>query len=186
MGDVDVLPALADRHLQVAAYRILWCGTALNWRPTKSLFRNDHIQRDEGWVRFGFAERMFWNIGRRSANLVGSLRLNVGSPDNFRPLVGFIGDQLAEFGGRKHKRRATQVGESPCYLGIGEARIDLLVELADDLGCRVLGCAKAKKGAGFVARQELGQARDIDPYGVAPDVQCRGEALSCRPPTRAG
>jgi hypothetical protein len=50
------------------------------------------------------------------------------------PLLDFLRDQLAEVGGEPG--RASQVGEPCLDLGIGEASIDLLVELVADLGRR--------------------------------------------------
>ena len=41
--------------------------------------------------------------------------------------------------GEPRKRRAAQVGKPRLQLGIGETGIDLLIELVDDLGRRVLG-----------------------------------------------
>ena len=41
-------------------------------------------------------------------------------------------------------RHSAQVGKPRLHLGIGETGIDLLVELVDDLGGRVLGRADAR------------------------------------------
>src|SRR5207253_11273703 len=41
-----------------------------------------------------------------------SVGLDVGSPDHFRPLLGFIHDQLAEIGGRAGQRGAPHADES--------------------------------------------------------------------------
>src|SRR5215472_4493936 len=76
---------------------------------------------------------------------VGSLRLDAGRANDLGTLVSFMGDQLAEFGGRKHKRRASQFGESRLYFEIGEASVDLLVENADDLGRRVPRLLRARR-----------------------------------------
>ena len=78
-----------------------------------------------------------------SAAAVASVCLDVGRPDHLAPLLGFVGDELSEVGGRARKHRAAQIGEPRLHLGIGEAGIDLLVELLDDLGGRVLGRADA-------------------------------------------
>ena len=67
----------------------------------------------------------------------GSVRLDVGRPDHLGPLLGFVDDELAEVGGRAREHRTTRVGKPRLHLGIGEAGIDLLVELVDDLGGRV-------------------------------------------------
>src|SRR5262245_36701623 len=69
-----------------------------------------------------------------------SLRLDASELDHLAPLLGFIGDELAELGRRSRQRRAAEVSETGAHLGIGERRVDLLVELIDDLGRRVSGC----------------------------------------------
>src|ERR1035438_8936790 len=73
----------------------------------------------------------------------GSIRLSTGELYHLGPLLGFVGDQLSKVGGRARKCRAAQVGKPRFHLGIGEARIDLLVELFNDLGGCVLGRAAA-------------------------------------------
>ncbi len=61
------------------------------------------------------------------------LALDVGCPDHFAPLLGFVCDQLCKVDGRQHEHSATEVGKPRLHLGIGEASVDLLVELVDDL-----------------------------------------------------
>src|SRR5262249_14928496 len=90
----------------------------------------------------------------------GSLRLDVEGPDHLAPLLGVVGDELAEVGGRDDKRRASKVGKPCSHLGIGEARVDLPVELVNDLGRRGLRCADAVPGARLVAWHELSHSWD--------------------------
>src|SRR5262249_17907516 len=71
-----------------------------------------------------------------------SLRLDAGGFDHFGPLFGIFGDELAEVDGRARQGLA-EVSETDLHLGVGESRVDLLVELVDDLGWRVLGNADA-------------------------------------------
>src|SRR5262249_59758946 len=59
-------------------------------------------------------------------------------------LRGFFGHELAEVGGRTGKHCSTKVGKPRLQLGIGKARVDLLVELVDDLGGRFLGRAESE------------------------------------------
>ena len=56
---------------------------------------------------------------------------------------------------------AAQVGKPRLDLGIGESRVDLLVELVDDLGGRVPRRANAEPRARLVARHELAHGRDV-------------------------
>src|SRR5262245_50380406 len=66
------------------------------------------------------------------APTAASVRLDVGGPDHLAPLLGFVGDELAEFGGRHRHRHAAQIGEPRLDRGIGEAGVNCLVELVDD------------------------------------------------------
>src|SRR3954470_1414746 len=66
-----------------------------------------------------------------------SVRLDVRRPDHLAPLLGFIGNELAEIGGRERKYGAANLGTPRIHLGIGEQGVDLLVELGRDLGGRV-------------------------------------------------
>src|SRR5260370_3298011 len=49
-------------------------------------------------------------------------RVPIGELYYLAPLPGFIGDELAEIGGRAAKRHAIQVGEPPLWRGAGENR----------------------------------------------------------------
>src|SRR6516164_9772905 len=94
-----------------------------------------------------FAERDLWNIDSGSA----SLRLDAGEFDHLGPLFGFVGDQLSELSRRSWQRHAAEVSETGLHLRVVESRVDLLVELVDDLGRRDLRRADAVKGARLVA-----------------------------------
>src|SRR5262245_15071788 len=98
-----------------------------------------------------------WNIGR----IAGSLRLNAGGLDHLAPFLGFFGDQPAELGRRSRQRRAAEVSETGLHLRIVESRVDLLVELVDNLGRRGLRYAEAEPDACFVAGQDLGDRGNI-------------------------
>src|SRR6476469_1250189 len=54
-----------------------------------------------------------------------SLRSDVGRPDHLAPLLGFVGDELAEIGGRAAEHRAVERGKPGLELGIGECGVDL-------------------------------------------------------------
>src|SRR5262245_10455224 len=90
-----------------------------------------------------------------------SLRLDVEGPDDLAPLLRFVGDELAEVPGRAHKRCAAQVSKPRFRLGVGEYRIDLPVELVDDLGGRALWRAHAIPCADLVAWDKLAYGRKV-------------------------
>src|SRR5215218_47838 len=90
-----------------------------------------------------------------------SIRLSPRELDHLAPLLGFLSDQLAELSGRIRKHRAAEISEPRFHVGIGESRIDLLIELIDDLGGCGLGNADAEPGARLVARHELTHGRDV-------------------------
>src|SRR5215510_7202640 len=89
------------------------------------------------------------------------LRLDIGGPDHLAPFLGFVGDQLAELSRRPRQRRAAEVSETGLHLRVVENRVDLLVELVDDLGRRGLRYAEAVPITPLVARQELTHGRDV-------------------------
>src|SRR5262245_59811521 len=77
----------------------------------------------------------------------GLLRLDVRELDHPGPLLGFVGDELAEVRGRAGKHCTAQGGKSRLRPGLGEDRIDLLVEPLDDFGRRRLRRVDAEKCA---------------------------------------
>src|SRR5262245_52983815 len=86
-----------------------------------------------------------------------SFRLAVGRPDHLGPLLGFLGNELAEIGGRADERRAAEFGEPRLDLAMREAGVDLMVEPSSYLARRVLGRTDCNKCAGREARQEFAQ-----------------------------
>src|SRR5262245_26807049 len=97
-----------------------------------SSFKTNSLNRGPTAERFSATERYGTWRGRR---LFG---LDVRELDHLGPLLGFCGDQPAKIRRRACERRAAQLGEPRLDLGIGEACVDLLVELLDDLGRRGL------------------------------------------------
>src|SRR5262249_59612161 len=79
----------------------------------------------------GFGGAGFREGGTETA---GSICLYACELHHLGPLLGFVGDEPAEVGGRARNHDCTEVGEPCLYFGIRESRIDLLVELVDDLG----------------------------------------------------
>src|SRR5262245_29660215 len=98
-----------------------------------------------------------WNVG----TYPGSLRLDAGELDHLGPLLGFVSDELSEFGRRHRHRHAPKVGEPRLKLGVGEDGIDLSVELLDDLGRRGLRYANAVPRTRLVTRHEIAHGRDV-------------------------
>src|SRR5262249_19320977 len=73
------------------------------------------------------------------------LHLDVGRPDYLAPLLGIVGDEFAEVGGRARERLAPQVGKPRLHLGIGEARVDLRVELVANASTLGVLCWKSSR-----------------------------------------
>src|SRR5262249_5527252 len=82
----------------------------------------------------------------------GSLWLDTRELDHLGPLLGFVSDELSEFGRRYRHRHAPKVGKPRLKLGVAEDGIDLSVELLDDLSGRVFRHANA------VPRTRLGRS----------------------------
>src|SRR5262249_50307684 len=99
-----------------------------------------------------FAER---NVMEYWPSSLGSLCLDIGSPDHLAPLLGVVGDQLTELGRRARKHRAAEVDKACFQPGIGEARIDLDVELVNETGWRVFRRMHADPLAPLEARHEI-------------------------------
>src|SRR5215467_136205 len=117
---------------------------------------NDLQCRDSGLV-----QRDLWKVFPISSAETSSLRFDVGGPDHLAPFLGFFGDQLAELGRRSRQRRAAEVSETGLHLRVVESRVDLLIELVDDLGRRGLRYAEAVPITPLVGRQELTHGRDV-------------------------
>src|SRR6478609_9632054 len=89
------------------------------------------------------------------------LRLDIGGANYLGPLFGFVGDQTPEFGGRAANSNATYIGEPRHHLGIGEACVDLFVDLVDDLVWRCLWRGRAEPRAHLVALDKLPDGRKV-------------------------
>src|SRR5215471_16102750 len=93
--------------------------------------------------------------------LAVSLRLDAGELDHLAPLLGFVCDHLGELSRRSRQRHAAEVSETDLHLAVVESRVDLLVELVDDLGRRGLRCADAEPTARLVARHKFVDGWDV-------------------------
>src|SRR5262245_45120468 len=115
------------------------------------------VTKQAAWLKdpFGadghqpFAER---DVMECAAGTCRSVRLDVSRADHRAPLLSFVDDQLIEVGGRAWKCGDAQLSKTCLHLGIGESRIDLLVELVNNLGRRVFRRANARPEARLVAR----------------------------------
>src|SRR5262249_58609803 len=84
----------------------------------------------------------------------GSVRLRTREFHYLCPLLGFVSDELAEFGEGLRHRHAAQIGEPRLDRGIGEAGVNCLVELVADLGAGGLMDAERLPLAPLGSRQE--------------------------------
>src|SRR5262249_48790153 len=91
----------------------------------------------------------------------GSPGLCAGELDYFAPLLGIVSDDLAEIRDRAGKYHAPKVGKPRLQLGISEPRIDLAIELINDLGRRVFGRTEANPLARLETRHEIAHSGDI-------------------------
>src|SRR5262249_61250087 len=104
-------------------------------------------QRSSGRIRrTGVTE--YWRSG------IPLVDFDIGRPDHLGPLLGFICDEFAEVGGRADERCASEVSQPSLDLGIGEARVDLLVEPVDDFGGCVFWGGRPQTATQPVSRAE--------------------------------
>src|SRR5262249_42062084 len=106
------------------------------------------------------AVRNLWNVPPRT----GSLGLEAGELHHLGPFFGFVGDEVAEVGGRARESRAAQVGNQRRDLGVSEGSVYLLVQLVDDFGGSVPGSTEAAPETCLETRQEGAQGRDLGQY----------------------
>src|SRR5262245_51219923 len=83
------------------------------------------------------------------------VRLDASKFHHLGPLLGFGGDEGFEIGWGARKWRAAKVGKPCLNLRIGEASVDLLVELVDDFGGRALRPANTAPVTCLETRHEI-------------------------------
>ena len=105
----------------------------------------------------GFAERDLWNV--RGDGSIPALMLAARITLAHFSVSSAM--SLPKSAGEPAMRPPPKVGKPRPHLGIGEARVDLLVELVDDLGRRVPGRADAEPSARLVARHEIAHGRNV-------------------------
>ena len=86
---------------------------------------------------------------------------DVGCPDDLGPFLVFVGNEFAEVNRRAHKLRAADVREPRCHGGVGENRVDSVVQPFDDLSGRVLGRRHPIPSARLVAGDEFADGGNI-------------------------
>ena len=99
-------------------------------------------------ARRHLAQWKIWSLDPQAESAL--LGPDVRSADYVGPLFGFFGNELAEVGGRASKHHSAKLGEPRLHNGVGEGRIDLIVEVVDDFGGRGLGEADAMPGTRLV------------------------------------
>jgi hypothetical protein len=107
-----------------------------------------------------------------------SVCLDIGRPNHLAPLLDFVGDELAKVRGRARKRCAPQIGHPRLQLGIGEARIDLIVQLVDDPGRRSLWRAEAEPATKQRGAERLTLALRPFPFLGCPHTRKGNQARS--------
>src|SRR5215831_5615767 len=104
---------------------------------------------------------MTTEIGRLPWILIPCIRwFDARKLDYRTPLLCFVGDELAEIGGR-HRRACTgqSIGETRFHLGVDEARIDFRVKLIDDCDRGILGSRDTVPPARLVSSHKLTDRR---------------------------
>src|SRR5215831_11903091 len=100
-------------------------------------------------------------IAEQKIMTAASVRLDIGGPDHFAPLLGLVGDKLTEVPGRARKYAAAEVGKPRAHLGVGERSVDFRVELFNNFVGLVLGRANTPPTARLVARHETAYRRHV-------------------------
>src|SRR5262249_45026932 len=107
--------------------------------------------------RSGLVQRRLWNIDSGSA----SVRPDVEGPDDIAPLLGFVGDELAEVGGRARKHGAKKPGTPRLAWGVGVYRFTPRAGGVDAPGGGPFGRPHAVPRADLVARDKLAYGRKV-------------------------
>src|SRR5262249_53490295 len=92
---------------------------------------------------------------------LASIRLRARELHHLGPLLGFLGNQLSKVDGRTPNYYAAQIGNACSKLGISEARIDLCLQVIDDLPGWGFRGPQAHPGAPLTPRPELPTRRSV-------------------------
>jgi hypothetical protein len=124
------------------------------------------------------------NYGTHHRKRPSLLRLDIGSADHLTPFFGFGGEVFSEFGWRKGERHRTQLDKSRFELVISETRINLGIELINNLGRCARWCADAILCSCLVAGYEIGDHGDVGerlPFRVSIYLFVRAAVFSQMP-----
>src|SRR5882724_7273595 len=88
-------------------------------------------------------------------------RLDFRRPDYLPQFLGFVCNELSEIDRRACNRNTSQIGEARFQLGVNKGRVDLFVQLIDDLSGRAPWRAHAIPLARLIAWDELAHRRDV-------------------------
>ena len=86
---------------------------------------------------------------------------DVGRPDHLGPLLGFVGDELAEFGGRAGKHVPPRSAIRAFILGSARPALISLFSFSMISAGVFLGAPTPNQCARLVARHELSNGRDV-------------------------
>src|SRR5262245_33137762 len=140
--------------------RVFWRRHLITaWRPDQPALRASSMPR-RGEQTYSMGTGTSAAMG---GGFSGSFRLRAGELHHLCPLFGLFGDVLSERGGRTGNERGAHAIEPPLHRGVGEDRVDGRIDLADDLGGRVLRRTDAIPRTRLVARHEIGHGRSIGP-----------------------
>src|SRR5262245_3046501 len=104
------------------------------------------------------AYRDLWNFWR---SIPGSVRLRAGELDRLTPLLSFLGKALSILCRREGKHHAPKITNACLDPRISQDRIDLPVELVDDVGRRIPRRTDAGPCARLETGHEVSDCRDI-------------------------
>src|SRR5215468_11650556 len=90
-----------------------------------------------------------------SAGMTALVRLRARQLDHLSPFLGFLDEELTEFGGRARERRVTELSKPRLYIRICEAGVNLHIQFGDDFRRCVLGRADAIEAACLVAGHKI-------------------------------
>src|SRR5262249_43405166 len=117
--------------MYVASWPGCFCAEKVLSRPCLSWghSRRFGVERESGCLSTPDIPMLF--IRRDVQHQSGSIRFDAQELHDLTPFLGFVGDELGEVRGREREHGTTEVGKPRLHLGIGEAGVDLLVELVD-------------------------------------------------------